>query len=64
METYPVNAIDIDWEHDILEFLECLTEYAYGAVIGKEDRVISTSFLGLLLTVTVFPGVMLLLFQM
>ena len=45
MEACPSNAIDIDWEHDIPEFLECLTEYAYGAVKGKEDRVGYINFL-------------------
>ena len=39
MESCPANAIDIDWEYDIPELLECLTEYAYGAVKGKKDRV-------------------------
>ena len=45
MESCPANAIDIDWEHDIPEFLECLTEYAYGAVKGKKDRVGYINFL-------------------
>ncbi|MGB9133209.1 MAG: DUF362 domain-containing protein [Methanosarcina sp.] len=45
MEACPVNAIDLDWEHDVPQFLECLTEYAYGAVKGKEDRVGYLNFL-------------------
>lgn len=45
MEVCPVGAIDIDWEHDIPAFLEYLTEYAYGAVKGKEDRVGYFNFL-------------------
>ena len=45
MEVCPVVAITIDWEHDIPEFLECLTEYAYGAVKGKEEKVGYINFL-------------------
>ncbi|MDD3318335.1 MAG: DUF362 domain-containing protein [Methanosarcina sp.] len=45
MEVCPSSAIDIDWENDIPEFLECLTEYAYGAVKGKEGRVGYINFL-------------------
>jgi uncharacterized Fe-S center protein len=40
-----IAAIDIDWENDIPEFLECVTEYAYGAVKGKEERVGYINFL-------------------
>jgi uncharacterized Fe-S center protein len=45
MEACPAGAIDIDWENDIPEFLECVTEYAYGAVKGKENRVGYINFL-------------------
>jgi uncharacterized protein len=45
MEACPSEAIDIDWEHDIPEFLECITEYAAGAIKGKEDRVGYINFL-------------------
>lgn len=45
MEVCPSEAIDIDWEHDIPEFLECIAEYAYGAVKRKEDRVGYVNFL-------------------
>ncbi|MGB9927199.1 MAG: DUF362 domain-containing protein [Methanosarcina sp.] len=45
MEICPSEAIDIDWEHDIPEFLECVAEYAYGAVKGKENRVGYINFL-------------------
>jgi len=45
VEVCPSSAIDIDWEHDIPEFLECMTEYAYGAVKGKEERVGYINFL-------------------
>ena len=40
-----IRGIDIDWEHDIPEFLECVTEYAYGAVKGKKNRVGYINFL-------------------
>ncbi|WP_292379020.1 DUF362 domain-containing protein [Methanosarcina sp. UBA289] len=45
MEVCPAGAITIDWEHDIPEFLESLTEYAYGAVKGKEEKVGYINFL-------------------
>lgn len=45
MEVCPESAIDLNWEQDIPEFLECLTEYAYGAVKGKEGRVGYINFL-------------------
>ncbi|WP_279384991.1 DUF362 domain-containing protein [Methanosarcina barkeri] len=45
MEVCPAGAITIDWEHDIPNFLECLTEYAYGAVKGKEGKVGYINFL-------------------
>lgn len=45
MEVCPENAIDLNWEQDIPEFLECMTEYACGAVIGKENRVGYINFL-------------------
>jgi len=45
MEACPSGAIDINWEHDIPELLECVTEYAYGAVKGKKNRVGYINFL-------------------
>lgn len=45
MEVCPENAIDLNWETDIPEFLECLVEYAYGAVKGKEGKVGYMNFL-------------------
>lgn len=63
MEVCPAGAIDIDWEHDIPIFLEYMTEYARGAVKGKEGRVAtSISCLKSRLTATVCPGAMPLLF--
>ncbi|MDD3041547.1 MAG: DUF362 domain-containing protein [Methanosarcinaceae archaeon] len=45
MEVCPAAAIDLDWVNDIPVFLECLAEYAYGAVKGREDRVGYINFL-------------------
>lgn len=33
------KAIDIDWETDLPLFMERMTEYAYGAVQGKQGRI-------------------------
>ncbi len=38
------KAIDIDWETDIPAFMERLTEYAYGAVKGREQHVCYINF--------------------
>ncbi len=38
MYACPQNAIDIDWETDLPEFMERMAEYAYGAVLGKEQK--------------------------
>jgi uncharacterized protein len=45
MEACPKGAVDLNWEDDIPEFLECVTEYAFGAVKGKENRVGYINFL-------------------
>ncbi len=45
MEVCPEDAIDLNWETDIPEFLEALTEYAYGAVKDKQERVGYINFL-------------------
>lgn len=38
------KAIEINWETDIPAFMERLTEYAYGAVKGKEEHVCYINF--------------------
>lgn len=45
MHACPEHAIDIDWETEIPEFMERMAEYAYGAVLGKENRVGYMNFL-------------------
>ena len=40
----PTKAITMDWEVEIAEFTEKMTEYALGAVKGKEGRVLYLSF--------------------
>lgn len=39
MQVCPVNAIVVNWETDIQDFVERMTEYAYGAIKGKENKV-------------------------
>ncbi|GAA0737584.1 DUF362 domain-containing protein [Clostridium oceanicum] len=39
MTVCPVKAIQLDWVSELNEFTERLTEYAYGAVKGKEGKV-------------------------
>jgi uncharacterized Fe-S center protein len=41
----PTFAIEFDWEGDVAAFLEMMTEYACGAVRGKERRVGYYNFL-------------------
>jgi len=45
MHACPEHAIDIDWETEIPQFMERLAEYAYGAVIEKENKVGYMNFL-------------------
>lgn len=40
----PTKAITMDWKVEIAEFTEKMTEYALGAVKGKEGRVLYLSF--------------------
>ncbi len=39
MQVCPVNAIVVNWETEIVDFMERMTEYAYGSVVGKENKV-------------------------
>lgn len=39
------EAIDLDWEKDIPVFVERMMEYAYGATIGKENKIAYFNFL-------------------
>ncbi|MEW5737114.1 MAG: DUF362 domain-containing protein [Thermodesulfobacteriota bacterium] len=41
----PEKAIDMDWATDIAEFMERMTEYALGAVIGKPGKVAYVNFI-------------------
>jgi uncharacterized Fe-S center protein len=45
MHACPEHAIDIDWETEIPEFMERMTEYAYGAVKEKEGKAGYMNFL-------------------
>jgi len=38
MTVCPTDAIETDWSSEIRPFMERMTEYAYGAVKGKEDK--------------------------
>ena len=49
MHACPEHAIDIDWETEIPQFMERMVEYAYGAVLGKEQR---TGFMNFLIRIT------------
>ncbi|TYB31437.1 MAG: DUF362 domain-containing protein [Candidatus Mcinerneyibacterium aminivorans] len=39
------EAIDMDWDVEIKDFLERLSEYAYGAVLDKKEKVVYINFL-------------------
>lgn len=41
----PNEAVDLDWEEKILEFIERVFEYAYAAVKNKKDKVVYFNFL-------------------
>ena len=41
----PVDAIGMDWESEIEPFMERMTEYAYGAIKDKKDKVGYINFL-------------------
>ncbi|MCW2277234.1 DUF362 domain-containing protein [Heliophilum fasciatum] len=45
MTVCPVKAIGMDWETELPPFLERMTEYAYGAIKGKEGKVGFINFL-------------------
>ncbi len=45
MTVCPVGSISFDWERDIVPFMEMMTEYALGAVAGKQGRVGYMNFL-------------------
>jgi len=49
MHACPEHAIDIDWVTEIPQFMERMVEYAYGAVLGKEQK---TGFLNFLIRIT------------
>lgn len=40
-----LNAIEINWDTEIVPFMERMTEYAYGAVKGKENKCGYVNFL-------------------
>lgn len=41
----PAHAILLNWETDISQFVERLTEYAYGAIADKQNKVLFMNFL-------------------
>ncbi|MGL6299041.1 MAG: DUF362 domain-containing protein [Methanobacteriaceae archaeon] len=41
----PNEAVDLDWEEEIPEFIERMCEYAYAAVKNKKDKVVYFNFL-------------------
>jgi uncharacterized Fe-S center protein len=45
MTVCPVGSISFDWARDIVPFMEMMTEYALGAVSGKQGRIGYMSFL-------------------
>jgi uncharacterized protein len=45
MHICPEHAVDIDWETEIPEFMERMVEYAYGAIMGKKNKVGYMNFL-------------------
>lgn len=45
MTVCPTKAIALDWATEIKDFTERMVEYAYGAVKGKEQKVIYFNFL-------------------
>lgn len=49
MRHCPQAAIDFDWSVELLPFLERMTEYAYGALQGKQQK---TGFINFLLSIT------------
>ncbi len=49
MTVCPVKAIALDWNTDINEFLERMVEYAYAALVGKEEK---SAFITLVAAVT------------
>jgi uncharacterized Fe-S center protein len=40
----PAKAVDFDWDTELVPFMERLTEYAYGAVKGREKRICYINF--------------------
>lgn len=49
MHACPEHAIDIDWETEIPQFMERMVEYAYGAVLGKNEK---TGYMNFLIRIT------------
>ncbi|WP_424356736.1 DUF362 domain-containing protein [Methanocella sp. MCL-LM] len=45
MTVCPVGSISFDWDKDIVPFMEMMTEYALGAVQGKDGRIGYMNFL-------------------
>ncbi len=45
MTVCPVGSISFDWDRDIVPFMEMMTEYALGAVAGKQGRIGYMNFL-------------------
>lgn len=45
------NAIEIDWSTEVIPFMERMTEYAFGAVAGKQGRVGYMNFM-----INITPG--------
>jgi uncharacterized protein len=49
LRTCPTHALDFDWFVEVPPFMERMTEYAFGAIKGKEERV---GFFNFLLNIT------------
>ncbi|TAJ45052.1 DUF362 domain-containing protein [Methanofollis fontis] len=49
MTVCPTGAIDFDWEGGVVPFMEMMTEYALGAVRGKEGRI---GYINVLMNIT------------
>lgn len=45
----PVKAIAPNWDTEVVPFLERMTEYAYGAIVGKENK---TGYINFLINIT------------
>ncbi|MGB9838343.1 DUF362 domain-containing protein [Methanothermobacter sp.] len=45
MDSCPNGVYDLNWEEDVLLFIERMMEYSLGAIKGKEDKVVYFNFL-------------------